>query len=127
MNGSNREFVVHTRNNPRGLILVPFTVGDLYELPLVLNTGYVVSCISAGVRDVLSALGYLQQTGRSSYLLGDLSVGGQAVAALEVRVNRAVALIGVEGILGLNFLADHRGEVSFQCHTPPNVGSLTLP
>jgi len=108
VNGSNRELVIQTRSDPRGLILVPFKVGDLYELPLVLNTGYVTSCISVGVRDVLSALGHLRQTGRNAYLLDDLSFEGHSVAALEVRVNRAVGLIGLEGILGLNFLNRYR-------------------
>jgi hypothetical protein len=30
-------------------------------------------------------------------------------------------------LLGLNFLAEHRAEVSFQCHTPPQAGAITLP
>ncbi len=30
-------------------------------------------------------------------------------------------------LLSLNFLADHRADVSFQCHTPPRAGTIVLP
>ncbi len=30
-------------------------------------------------------------------------------------------------LLGLNFLADHSAEATFQCHTPPGAGSVVLP
>lgn len=30
-------------------------------------------------------------------------------------------------LLGLNFLAEHRAECGFQCHTPPQAGNIQLP
>lgn len=61
MASSGNSLSVQTRAHRIGLILVPFRVGGLYNLELVLNTGYIVSCLSISARDVLVAIGHLDQ------------------------------------------------------------------
>jgi hypothetical protein len=110
-----------TRTHQRGWLIVTFTVGALSALDCVVNPGYPVSAISLGTRDVLGALGHLEHTGGRLYRLLDLSLEGQALPNLHVRSSPAVDLLGVEGVIGLNFFRQFR-EVCF--HVPS--GRLTL-
>ena len=112
MASSESKLIVQTRDHPIGLIVVPFAVGEFYNLLLILNTGFVISALTPGVRDSLEALGHLQHTAGRFYQLHDLRLGGRPVPPLTVRVNIAIATLGVEGIVGLNFLNQFR-EIHF--------------
>jgi hypothetical protein len=57
---SGDEISVETYTHSTGLIAVRFKVGVLYDLPVVINTGYLISCARPGVRDSLVALGHLR-------------------------------------------------------------------
>lgn len=107
---------VETLSHPLGFIVVPFRIGTLYTLHLVLNTGFVMTCLSPGVRDSLAALGHLRDTGGRFAELHDMSVEERLVAPLPVRVNALVARMDAEGMLGLNFLNRFR-EVCFDAET----------
>ena len=99
-----------------GLIVVPVRVGTIYRLELVLNTGYLVSSISRGARDALLALGHLGQVSGRYYRLHDISVGGVALPPLDMRLNATIARLGIEAIMGLNFLNQFR-EIRFDTQT----------
>lgn len=93
-----------------------FKVGAIYDLPLVLNTGYLISCVRPGVRDTLVALGHLRPTFGRFYNLHDIVLAGKSMAPLEMRVNAAIGCVDMDGILGLNFLNRFR-EVCFDIET----------
>ena len=121
MNSGRDSISVDTESHPVGFIVVRFTVGAIYPLRLVLNTGFVMTCLTLSARDNLTAFGHLRDTGERFPVLHDLSLGGRPLAPLPVRVNAAVARIAPEGMLGLNFLRQFR-EIHFDTET----GRLTL-
>jgi hypothetical protein len=107
---------VETLSHPLGFVVVPFRIGTLYTLHLVLNTGFVMTCLSPGVRDSLAALGHLRDTGGRFHELHDMSIEVGPVPPLPVRVNSLVARMDAEGMLGLNFLNRFR-QVCFDVGT----------
>ena len=116
MSFSRDSISVETESHTLGFIVVRFTVGALYPLPLVLNTGFVMTCLTPGARDGLAAFGHLRDTGERFPVLHDLSLSGRPLPPLPVRVNAAVARISPEGMLGLNFLGRFR-EIHFDTGT----------
>ena len=106
------ELIVQTETHPRGWILVPIRVGRLLKFNFVLNTGFLVSAMSRGTRDTASAFGYLEHEGGRIYRLQELTLAGQLIPDLRVHLGPAAGILGVEGILGLNFLQQF-GEIRF--------------
>jgi hypothetical protein len=110
-------FVIETRiHATTGLIVAPLRIGAMYRLELVLNTGYLVSSISRGARDALLALGHLGHSSGRYYRLHDISVGGVTLPPLDMRLNATIARLGIEAIMGLNFLNQFR-EIRFDTQT----------
>ena len=99
-----------------GLIVAPVRVGAVFDLELVLNTGYLVSSISRGARDSLLALGHLGHVSGRYFRRQDISVSGVALPPLDMRLNPAIARLDIEAIMGLNFLNQFR-EVRFDTQT----------
>ena len=113
MAGSVDRLVIQTHfHATTGLIVAPVRVGTFFDLDLVINTGYLISSISPGARDSLLALGHLGHASGRYFRLHDISVGGIALPALEMRLNAAIARLGIEAVMGLNFLNQFR-EVRF--------------
>jgi hypothetical protein len=94
------------------LIVAPVRVGAFFDLELVLNTGYLVSSISRGARDALLALGHLSHISGRYERLHDISVGGVTLPPLDMWLNATIARLGIEAIMGLNFLNQFR-EIRF--------------
>lgn len=108
MTASNDSISVETITHPLGLIVIPFKVGTLYGLKLILNTGFPMSCLTPGVRDSLAAFGHVSQIAGRTLRLGDLRLEEHALPDLDVRVNAGVARLGADGVVGLNFFNQFR-------------------
>lgn len=84
---------------------MPVTVRRSAHLLMVLDTGSPVSVISPVVLDDLLARGLVRPEASSNrYVLTGLSVQGQPLPDLSVRVLPRLARIQVDGLLGLDFL-----------------------
>jgi hypothetical protein len=94
-------------------LIVPFDLGGRANLAMVLDTGAPLSGISAGSRHALADRGLLHPVGRNRYLLQELSIEGQPVRDLVVRLSRRATAAGAEGILGLDFLSQF---TEVHCH-----------
>ena len=100
------EISVQTYPHPRtGAVTIPVRVHHLTRLDLVLHSGLTSSAISTTSRDELLRGGALQAVGgRERYRLTGLTVQGQALPDLEVVISRGITRLGVDGMLGLDFL-----------------------
>jgi hypothetical protein len=58
----------------------------------------------------------------SSLLRGPLLFIAKFAQATPANMPATLAVL-----VGLNFLADHLAETTFQCHSPPQAGWITLP
>jgi len=86
-------------------IVVPVAVREAVDLLMVLDTGSPVSVISPLVLDDLLARRLVHpEVSSNRYLLTGLSVQGQSLPDLLVRVLPRLARIQVDGLLGLDFL-----------------------
>lgn len=86
-------------------IVVPVAVRGAVDLLMVLDTGSPVSVISPVVLDDLVTRGLLgPEVASNRYVLTRLSVQGQPLPDLLVRVLPRLARIQVDGLLGLDFL-----------------------
>jgi hypothetical protein len=95
---------VTTHNHPRGWIMVPVSICGVWRGHFMLNTFTPISGVSERTASVLEAFQCLGSvTGREHELRG-LVIGGERLPNLVVRVSRAATILGVEGMLGLNFL-----------------------
>jgi hypothetical protein len=91
---------------------------------MVLDTGSPMSTISAGTRDALQRQGLLRPVeGESNrFRLVELTIQGQPIADLTVRVSPITTRAGAAGTLGLDFL--NRFEL-IQFHVPTLRLTLT--
>ena len=110
----------------RGWLIVPVRVGARYTLEMVLDTGAPLSGISQGTANLLLPTGFLEPMQRRGnvYLLKQLSIQGQPIDDLEVRVLQRLTEVRAPGILGLDFLG--RFE-EIHCHVPSLTLTLTDP
>jgi hypothetical protein len=91
-------------------------VGPQHTLAVGLHTGLPVSVISIVARDALHTAHLLQpRRAVGVYRIADLSVDGQPLPNLEVRVSRTVSRLGLDGLIGLDFLL-HFEHIHF--HVP---------
>lgn len=111
-----RALMVQTWRHRQGWIIVrfglPFSDNLPWPLDLMLNTGRPRTAVSASTRDALTALGHVDEIGRNVVRLHGLQLGGEPVPPLIVQVSAGPALLGLEGMLGLDFL-DRYAEVRF--------------
>lgn len=98
------EYSVQTLRHARGWIVVPVVAGGMFTIRFVLNTGYLISAVNSRAQAVLAVMGLLDPIGGRLHSLRNLTLAEQPLPDLEVRATPALGLIGVEGILGLNFL-----------------------
>ena len=105
---------------------MPVQVGEEIRLEMVLDTGAPLSGLSREAADSLTASGFLEPIqGRASiYLLRALTIQGQPIDDLEVRVLRRLTEVRAPAILGLDFLG--RFE-EIHCHVPSLTLTLTDP
>jgi hypothetical protein len=111
--------ILHTTNS---WILVPVHVSDYGAIDLVLDTGSPLSAISAQFFARLTRSGSLDQIAPNRFRLKALSIQGQRIADLTVRVSPRVTAVGADGVLGLDFLTRFR-EIRFD--VPSLVLTLT--
>jgi hypothetical protein len=100
------EVSIQARVHTSGLwIQIPLLVADQQRLRMILDTGAPVSAISPEMRDELLAADLLRAAIPSGYhRISDITVDGQPIPDLEVRVLPRLSRIGVEGLLGLDYL-----------------------
>lgn len=103
---------VHARRDPRGWLIVPLYVGPLWKVNFVLHTGHLRSSINRATYAALSGLDLLRPITNRSAMIEQLSAEGQPLPNLNVRLGLAATTLGIEGILGLDFLEQFE-EVRF--------------
>jgi hypothetical protein len=86
-------------------LIVPVEIGGLITIEMVLDTGSPLSAISERLRNTLASTGLLEAITPHAYFLRNLTIQGQVIPDLRVRVSRRVTRVGADGILGLDFLA----------------------
>jgi hypothetical protein len=94
-------------------LLVPI---ELYRyrglLRLVLDTGTPQTGISASLLSELQARGLAPPSGirfgSQLFLLERISIEGQPISDFEVQISPSATRLGIDGILGLDFLAQFR-------------------
>ncbi len=115
---------VRTEDHPNGWVMVPVTVCGLWQGHFLLNTFTPVSSVSRPTASILEAFQCFSLQTDQRYLLQGLTVGGERLTDLEVRISRAATLLGVEGMLGLDFL---RRFTRVQFDVAERRLTLTLP
>ena len=102
--------------HPRsGWVMAWIVVGGAVEIPMVVNFGVPRSSVSPATRDRLIMLELLPPTTARTYILSDITVDGQPLPPLHVRVSGALRLISAAGILGLDFFGQYE-DIHF--HVP---------
>jgi hypothetical protein len=104
--------------------LVPIRVAGDVGIEMVLNFGVPRSSISADVRDSLIMRELVPPRVERTYILADVTADEQPLPPLSVRVSGALRLIGVAGILGLDFFTQFE-DVHF--HVPSFHLTLSSP
>jgi hypothetical protein len=95
-------------------VIIPVDVAEDYALDMVLDTGSPLSAISRQSYNELASAGRLIpfDEPRRRYILQGLSIQGQPIIDLQVRVSLRVTQAGADGVLRLDFLQQFR-EVCF--------------
>ena len=108
---------IQTRLHPQGYgVIFPILVQHLQRLTMILDTGIPVSIISPQARDDLRSSGlWPDPAGRQAGRLTGVQAQGQPLPDLDVRVSARLARLGVDGMLGLDFLL-HFEHIHF--HVP---------
>ena len=108
MTAANNEIIATLLRHPRGWLILPVTVPlvrqaglDVY---LMLNTGRPQSAISRDTLRFLTVLGHITSTTGSHFVLGNARLGNTALPEIPVRLSAGPGLLGLEGMLGLDFL-----------------------
>lgn len=83
--------------------IVPLSVGQDLVLEMIPNPGFPHSVISRTARDALLKRGLVSASRTRLYLLKDLRIEGVPISELEVRVSLAPQVLGLDGMLGMNF------------------------
>jgi len=106
------------------LSVVPYPVHQGYALawqpvvgpwPLGFTHWYGVPCTVGIVEAWVSVP-------QAPFFRGPLAFVAKFVQGIPAQMSPALPVL-----LGLNFLADHGAEVSFECHRRPNAGAIMLP
>ena len=83
--------------------VIPLTVGQDYALEMVPNPIFPRSIVSRRAFEELRARELLQPVSGRRYRMSGLRIAGYPVADLDVRVGPTAAILGVDGLLGLDF------------------------
>lgn len=112
------DVAVQARLHTSGLWLtIPVVAGHEHALDFVFDTGSPVSAISPETRDDLSAKGLLTNGQRPGWFrLAGITVQGQAIPDLDLRVLGRLSRLKIDGLIGLNYLS-HFESVHFQVPT----------
>jgi hypothetical protein len=111
------KLTVTARIHDSGLwIVVPLSIDSGEIIYPVLDTGSPVSAISPRIRSNLASRGRLIPAGGNRYLLSHLTLHGQTIPDLRVGVLSRLDRIGVDAILGLDFLFQFE-EIAFNTRT----------
>jgi hypothetical protein len=89
--------------HPRGWVMVPVTVCGIWNGNFILNTFRPRSTVSAMTATVLNGFECIGHQSGRDYVLRGLMIGGERLPELDAQVSAATTLLGVEGMLGLNF------------------------
>jgi hypothetical protein len=102
------EVVVQCLQHPRGWVMVPLQLplqpGTFWGFRPVLNTGRPLSVISSNTERAISALGLVERLGARQYRIPGVRVNGDRLPDLIVRASAGPALLGVDGMLGWDYL-----------------------
>lgn len=109
------------RHRGRHWLVVRLAVGSHIVWDMVPNPIASRSAISPLALTDLASKEGLSPTSNDRSLLHNLSIAGQSVPDLEVQVNPAIARLGVDGVLRIDFFAKFR-EVRWK----PTTGEITL-
>lgn len=116
------ELVIQTVLHPTRIwITVPLTIAGRSTLDMVLDTGSPATSISEPTLKHLQGLGLVSTSDAPSYVLRGLTIQGQAIPDMRVRVSARATQVGADGLLGITFLGRFT-DVHF--HVP--TGRLTL-
>lgn len=103
------ELSIQLAQHARGWLLVrvalPFLPRTPLTLDLMLNTGRPQSALSVSMERALLTLGLLEARGDRTYTLAHAEADGQPLPPIIVRASRGPGLLHVDGMLGLDFLA----------------------
>jgi len=123
LSGRGGDLVIQTELHRRHWwVIIPITRPDGDDLPMVLDTGVFLSGISESTREELSRRGLLETVDARRFRLRGLTVQGQPIPDLMVRVSPRVTEVGAAGVLGLDFLGQFT-DVHF--HVPTMRLTLT--
>lgn len=94
-------------------LLVSLDIQQFRTVRMVLDTGTFFSAISETLRQRLAATGVIESTGwifqgSAFYRLSGLSVSGQELPPIDFLVSPTATRLGIDGLLGLNFLVQFR-------------------
>jgi hypothetical protein len=103
-----REIVLPLTGHPHGWLLLPVAVysavtGTPWELRLVLNTGRTQSVLSRSMLAAMRALGLFGAQSGPLFVLRQATVDGALLPDLPLRESAGPGLLGVDGMLGLDF------------------------
>src|SRR5947209_19460955 len=104
--------------------MVTLDIAGHGALAMVLDTSAPLSSISEGSRDALVKSGVLEATGRSGYLLRNVSMQGQPIPNLALRISARATQVGADGLLGLDFFSRYT-DIHF--YVPSGRLTLTVP
>jgi hypothetical protein len=117
MASAGNEVTAEMSRHPRGWLIVRLAlplVGQIpWELNLMLNTGRPYSALSRTTYATLAALGQVTSATGSSCLIHSARLGTTTLSNIPMRLSAGPALIGLEGMLGLDFF-EQFAEVRFQ-------------
>lgn len=96
-------------------MMVPVAIDEQVTIDMVVNPGVPRSSISTGTRDRLIMTELVPPRNERVYTLTTVSVQGQALPPLRVRVSGMLHMTGAGGILGLDFFGQYE-DIHF--HVP---------
>jgi hypothetical protein len=103
-----RDISLEGRRHPRGwvrlLLRASLQPGLFWQIDLMLNTGRPQSVVSPTTRNALAALGLIEPNGTGRFRIPRVRVGDDLLPDLHVRVSAGPALLGVDGMLGWDYL-----------------------
>lgn len=85
-------------------LAVPFLLKDPWDLLLMLNTGRPESVLGSSLCRALAALDLLAPLAAGRYILRGAEAAGQPLPDVTVRASAGPALLGIDGMIGLDFL-----------------------
>jgi len=111
--GANDEITIQGRVHRFGWLVLPIIAGEFLSIAFVLDTSYPITRISTRTHTLLEAFGLITPVSGRTMRIHGLHTEEHALPDIDVRVSQVVSRLGLEAMLGLNFLALFT-EVCFQ-------------